>query len=720
MTTRLPINPFSLGAGLAVFACVMSSLGQGKPPMSRYDTFRLVELEEMFGDLRETPEPATGRAALPRNDTAAARKAYVARFRKRSFDGSPLTNWSAIPRNPKHNTSRADACLAGHMFDVYSVYDVPETGIDWVNAPLTCLTRFPIFPTLMAAYHHTGDPKYARFVVDHMRELDAAYPMAEFPGKGTDGWVDDNHVAKPWHWCMIDQRVRQMAEALALVRACPEVTDEELLQLLHRLYQETYYLRTEMKVWVDRRHNGGLGMIQGMTHACALLSDFAAPSEWAEYNARLLVEYIQGSFYPDGACIELTMAYSASVAQQVQQLAYLIRDRQAIREARPLLTAITEWVVHMGRPVGRIPSFGDLYASDARRSIHPPMLEWLGADWAQRVLLGAEGPLPEHTVWPAPGQEQWCGYYVMRSGWEPQARYLCIDAGPWGTTHYHGDRLSFVLSAYGADFVIDPTSTKYRNNEPDAFISNQNAAFLHNTITIDGVDETMRDPKNTRTTATPLTNTWEHGPGHSLFVGEYSFEPHKSVTWTRRLVFVDGEYWLLQDVLTGTQESVDVEQNFQLEKDCEVDMAGGKVTVRAPNGAQLLLLPLDHGLTPQLSLGDRQPHPTFWPRPGKGGSPQAFPHGRGWTGRGSNKLTPAPAATYSGRLALPAVITTLLVPVAPGGENRIDVTSKPGESGTVWHLPQKAGALAVTTTPGSIAVRAAIGSRAESKKVRIP
>ncbi|MBT3379244.1 MAG: alginate lyase family protein [Lentisphaerae bacterium] len=671
--------------------------------MSRYEVFRLVGVQDMLEDVRAIPALARVREAVAGGGASAGR-VYITHFRGRSFAAGALTDWAEKPRNPAYNTSSADACLAGHMSDGYSVYDVPETGVDWVNAPLTCLTRFPVFPRFTAAYHHTRDPKYARFLVDHMLELDAAYPMSEFPGKGTDGWVDDSHVAKPWHWCMICHRVRQMAEALALVRTCPEVTDAELLQLVHRLYQETYYLRTEMKVWVDRRHNGGLGMIQGMTSACALLDDFSAAGEWAEFNATMLIQYIHESFYPDGACIELTTAYSASVARQVQQLAYRIREREAIQTARPLFIAMVEWIVHLGRPAGRMPSFGDLYANDAGRSVYPPMLDWLGADWAKRVLLKGDGPLPEHAVWPSPDQEQWCGYYAMRSGWDPQARYMCIDAGPWGTTHQHGDRLSFVLSAYGADFVIDPSSTKYRNNEPDAFISTQNAAFLHNTITVDGVDETMRDPGNTRETTAPLDNSWKHGDGYSLFTSSYSFAPHRLVKWTRRLVFVGGQYWLLQDVLTGAPEAVDVEQNFQLERGCETVVDGNRVTVRASNGAQLAFVPLDHSLVPLSSFGDRTPHATYWPKPGPDGSARTYPHGRGWTGRGSNKLVPAPAVTYTGRLSLPATMTTLLVPVGPGQQNTVKAICEPGKDGQVWKLPNGARSLSVTTSPEEIAV----------------
>ena len=89
------------------------------------------------------------------------------------------------------------------------------------------------------------------------------------------------------------------------------------------------------------------------------------------------------------------------------------------------------------------------------------------------------------------------------------------------------------------------------------------AGFLHNTITVDGVDEFMGCysvdcgpiPWEIRT---PLQNRWEHGENYSLFAGDYSFAPLKPVKWERRVLFVDKTYWLLQDVLTGELPKAEV------------------------------------------------------------------------------------------------------------------------------------------------------------------
>ena len=41
------------------------------------------------------------------------------------------------------------------------------------------------------------------------------------------------------------------------------------------------------------------------------------------------------------------------------------------------------------------------------------------------------------------------GYFIMRSGWDRDARYLFFEGGPYGRWHQHEDKLSFEVYAYG-------------------------------------------------------------------------------------------------------------------------------------------------------------------------------------------------------------------------------------------------------------------------------
>ena len=674
----------------------------------------LVDMAGFLKDLRlDRPEFAAVKTALDKNDLAGAGKAYISHFRQKQMKWQLWTDWPATKRDASFNTTKADGLLAGHLWDGYSVYEVPAAGIDWRKSPLTCITRFPIFPTLLDAAFHTQDPKYPRFLVNHAVEYMKAYPMAEFDGKGSFGFVDNNTVILPWHWSIMPKRVEETAKAMPLVRTFPQVTDDELLAILHRMYQESIYCRLAMKRWVDKRHNGGKSYILAMTHACKLLEDFKASDEWSANNATSLAQYINQSFYPDGQCLEIATSYSGNAGYSAQELASLLTDQEGIKAVKPKLAAMVDWSIGLSMPSGKLPSYGDLTARHVSGVIYAPLLDWLDVPYAKTILARTserlpDGPLPP-TVWPAPGKEAWCGYYTMRSDWTERANYLCISAGPRGISgHEHADKLSIVVSANGADFIIDPTSTSYRNNEPDSFTSTQKAGFLHNTITVDGVDEFGNVPTEIKS---PLQNRWEHGRRHTYVEGSYSFAPVKNVKWTRRVIYADKAYWMVQDVLTGEQESAAVEQNFQFEKDTVIEFDGTCTIAKAPNGARLMLIPLLDSMKPTLTIGDEKPHMTYWPdgkpTPNVGikAGKDVSPHGRGWTGRSGNKLLPAPAVTYTGNVKLPAMIGILIVPLTPGDEGPLKARALVTEGGDkVWKLPVTGGFLRVETTPTSCTI----------------
>ena len=390
------------------------------------------------------PELAKVRKALQEGDVARARAAYIAHFRTRRFD-SPSSPTGRTARGTRAQHIGADGILAGHMWDGYSIYEVPDTGLDWYGSPLSCVTRFPVLGTLRAALHHTRDARYARWAVDHILGYMAAYPIQQFVGQAsTSGWTSHTGVAKPWYWCMIPERIHEMVETIALVRGFSEVGDEELLAMLKRLYEELGYLRGEIQGWVDRRHNGGCAMIQSMAEGCELLADFPQSGAWLEFDAGLLQQYVQDAFYPDGMCVELTGAYSAATSVVQQRLAYALRNTEAVARQKERLRAMVTCMAALSDPTGWLPSFGDLYAGKLPRYVHLPLARWLEMPWVEPLVSQSPGPPPPFHLLACCGRGP-VVWVLHHAQWlEKRANYMAIDGGPWGTTHQHGDKLSFV------------------------------------------------------------------------------------------------------------------------------------------------------------------------------------------------------------------------------------------------------------------------------------
>jgi hypothetical protein len=683
-----------------ILAFAAASAGADEPKRDAYviqDTSAWLRLLDLT-----RPELAPVKEALDRGDAAAAGRAYIAHFRRRPFTSPLLTDWRARRRDTASDTKTADAFMAGHLYDGYSAYDVPSAGLNWRQSPLSCCTRFPLIPPVREAYHNTRDPKYARWCMDHMLGFIEAWPMSEYIGHNSrEGWTSHTVVAKPWYWGMMPERMRELAETVNLLRDCPEVSDVEILELLRRMLEEAGYCRQEIALWVvEKKHNGGCAMIESQAMLCAMLDDFLPARAYLAHDAEMALSYLTQAFYPDGMCIEMTVAYSLECSGTAQRFSTALRDQPALAAHRDRVAALAECMIGLSEPGARLPSFGDLYAAPLSHALFGPALDWLEMPWGHTLLSGKDGALPPFLNWPRQGQEQWSGYYAMRSDWGKDARYLCIDCGPWGTTHIHGDRLSFVLDAYGQRFIIEPSSTRYASNDPGAFISVQRAGFLHNVITVDGVDAFIEGSGIPLKGTEPLHNTWEQGTAYTLFGGSYSFQPLKPVNWERRVLFAGGQYWLLQDVLTGDQDGATVERNFQFEAEVKIEFDGDRTVATAPNGARLILVPLQGTLKPKLTVGDKTPGVTYFPD-GKPKTVQAeedgveHKHGRGWTGRGTDRLMPAPAVTYVGRAALPATLTIAMIPLAPGRPlaDLPRIVSRPNGESVIWTVPLPEGSL---------------------------
>src|SRR4029079_9470990 len=141
------------------------------------------------------------------------------------------------------------------------------------------------------------------------------------------------------------------------------------------------------------------------------------------------------------------------------------------------------------------------------------------------------------------------GYFVQRSGWEDDARFLIFDCGPLGEGgHGHYDALSFEAAADGARLVVDPGRYTYAEGEPNLRRWFKGTA-AHNTVTVDGLDQTpYRRGKPRGPVAEARLLQRVTGDGLDLLWGEVA-SPAYDVVHRRRILFVADEYWLIEDAL---------------------------------------------------------------------------------------------------------------------------------------------------------------------------
>jgi uncharacterized heparinase superfamily protein len=199
------------------------------------------------------------------------------------------------------------------------------------------------------------------------------------------------------------------------------------------------------------------------------------------------------------------------------------------------LSRACEFAHHMRRPDGTIPALSDSDSGD-----YGPLLEL-----AARLL--ARDDLKRPPSGPASFVDG--GYFVQRAG----ERYLIFDCGPLGDGgHGHYDALSVEAWAGECALVLDPGRFTYAEGEPNWRRWFRGTA-AHNTVTVDGADQT---PYARSRSALPSAEATFLGrdtrDGLDIVCGEVR-SPVYAAVHRRRVIFVDGAYWLIEDVLAGSE-----------------------------------------------------------------------------------------------------------------------------------------------------------------------
>jgi len=111
-----------------------------------------------------------------------------------------------------------------------------------------------MFRDLLQSAHHSDDPRYARFIIEHGDEYMKAWPLETFVGQNTIERNESQGVSDPWHWGVVHDRLRCWAEVVLQLRRSPHVSDEELAAILNRILQETRFLMRHVQLHIDHKH----------------------------------------------------------------------------------------------------------------------------------------------------------------------------------------------------------------------------------------------------------------------------------------------------------------------------------------------------------------------------------------------------------------------------------------------------------------------------------
>jgi len=504
--------------------------------------------EELFAALDlSRPELESVRAAAERDGLEAARSALATYMRTRH---GPRHGFATSPEpQADYDSTEADQ-ICRH----YILQQQLDQEIDWRANPIGYLewmhafNRHSFLNTLVEAYLATGDEKYAA-KLDYL--LSTWLEQNPVPignnGGGDPAWETLSAA------CRIATGNQTWPRIWYALQESPSFREETRISMLKSFYEHAEHL-----IIYPTGHNWLVAESAAITTVGILFPEFRRAEDWRNTGMERLEREMRYQVYPDGAQFELSPGYHRMCGQLFSNVYDLAR-----RNGHPIsdefarrLEAMYLYTMHITRPDGTRPSLNDASASDISTA---PELRHGHALFGRPELAyvaseGKEGVAPDVTSKAFP----YAGHYVMRTGWDRDALWALVDAGPYGAAHQHEDKLSLELYAYGTRFILDPGIASYLD---DPLTHHFRATSAHNTVLVDGKGQDRRTtvPRSRYRIEEPEPASWASSERLDYLWAEYSdgysgMEPENAPVHGRLVLFWKPLFWIVWDTLQGTGE----------------------------------------------------------------------------------------------------------------------------------------------------------------------
>lgn len=410
------------------------------------------------------------------------------------------------------NVELADEVLR-NVFTFYGEkYDLGET-IDWERNPgndhwAQDLNRFSYIPILCHASRETGDDRYVKKAAELILDWVASNDVCDAPD-----W-DGIKERSPYVWSSYLNIAIHLGRWTAHIdQIAPHMTPQELLKVLKSVHDQAAWLEEVIPTRVNNWVVIGSG---GLINTSTRLREMRDSDRWMAFAWDQMKKAADAQVLPDGAQFELTPHYHLVVARlYIQALKSSSESGAQVPDwVKPVISKMLDYSMQTVTPADTLLAFNDSdpAGGPGARSLLADIGRKMGRpDWVYVGTKGEEGTKPGMLS----QAFEYAGVYVMRSGWGTNDSYLAFDGGPWGASHQHDDKLSFVLSGLGRDFIVDPGRYLYDHNNPYSGQNYLNATVAHSTITADGQSQADRDFIDTHVPGPRLDgNVWESEDGH--------------------------------------------------------------------------------------------------------------------------------------------------------------------------------------------------------------
>lgn len=425
---------------------------------------------------------------------------------------------------------------------------------------------------LAVAYRLASKEKYARAVIEHITD-----------------WIDENPLMYSINWgCAMDVGIRAVnwIWALSLINGY-DAGHSDLRRIKESLYQHGWFIYHNLEGSnFGYNNNHYFSDIVGLLHIALLFKGDKDANKWLRFAVKSFFRETRLQVLPSGMSYEGSTSYNRLVLELVMTTVILIK-RNGIDVPPDIwyrLESMFDFVMKLTMPDGTMPIVGD---QDNGRLLpfgiedlndHQYLLS-VGAMLFNRgdFKLKSTGYNVYAALFAGTREEfnriteresikkseliRDAGFALMCN----EDNYLLFNTDNQGMyrdsgtemSHTHCDWFSFVLSAKGIPFIIDPGSYVYSSNADarNLFRSTQ----MHNTVVVDGKNQVDFNEKllwDMKRKATPVLNAWKSNENEDRIDCT-----HEGYSWlgerishNRQIRFDKGnESWEIRDTVTETE-----------------------------------------------------------------------------------------------------------------------------------------------------------------------
>ena len=413
-------------------------------------------------------------------------------------------------------------------------------------------------------------------------------------------WIAGNPYATGVNWaCALEPAFRVFSWLWAYFLTVDGLDDEFHVEWLESLYDHGRFIDRHLEHYASP-YNHLIGEAAALYMLGVCFPEFEDSPRWKAAATNVLTGRLGEQFYADGGSVEQSTFYHHATVGF-----YLMAALAARAAGGDLPAAIwaaiergLDFSLALSQPDGSTPAIGGADDGKPIRLEHLPFWDfrpylavgavvfnrsdfkhaagrfhedalWLTGTRGVRAFDRLESRVPERASAALPAS----GYFVLRSGWNRDADYICFDCGEQAagmrqdaianSMHGHADCLSLVAWLRGKPVLVD--SGLYAYNCGGAWEAHFRETAAHNTARIDGRDQARHIGKMAWSHSYRATQEgWSEESPVAWVIGShdgYTRGPspvrHRRAVWLR-----PHGYAVIYDEFEGTGVH-DLEINFQ-------------------------------------------------------------------------------------------------------------------------------------------------------------